>query len=101
MSAIDKAPLLGTVAVNRLGIRGDERADMSVHGGLDKAVYLYPHEHYAFWVAARERLLHQQESLPFGFMGGFFGFDAMLSLDIETRTEMGAGRGLLHPLPAS
>ena len=45
----------GRVMVNRLGIVGDERADMSVHGGLDKAVYLYPHEHYAFWVAARER----------------------------------------------
>ena len=69
MSAIRKAPLLGRVSVNRLGIAGDERADMSVHGGLDKAVYLYPQEHYAFWVAARERVLHRQESLSFGFMG--------------------------------
>ena len=57
VSAIRKSPLLGTVSVNRLGIAGDERADMSVHGGLDKAVYLYPHEHYPVWNAARERVL--------------------------------------------
>ena len=41
------------IAVGPLGIRGDEVVDLSVHGGLDKAVYLYPAEHYAFWQTVR------------------------------------------------
>jgi MOSC domain-containing protein YiiM len=32
-----------------LGLEGDEQADLSVHGGVDKAVYAYPSEHYPFW----------------------------------------------------
>ena len=96
MSAIDKAPLLGTVAVNRLGIRGDERADMSVHGGLDKAVYLYPHEHYAFWVAARERVLHGQESLPFGFMGENLTTEGLLETELWIGDRLEIGELLLE-----
>jgi hypothetical protein len=37
------------VAVGALGLAGDEQADLTVHGGLEKAVYAYPVEHYAFW----------------------------------------------------
>ncbi len=40
MSAIRKQPLQGQVQVRPLGIAGDEQADLSVHGGLVKAVYL-------------------------------------------------------------
>ena len=82
MSAIRKAPFLGSVSVNRLGIEGDERADMSVHGGLDKAVYLYPHEHYPAWTAARERVLRRQESLPFGAMGENLTTEGLLETDL-------------------
>ena len=91
MSAIHKAPLSGRVMVTRLGIAGDERADMSVHGGLDKAVYLYPHEHYAFWVAARERVLRRQESLSFGTMGENLTTEGLLETElwIGDRLEIG------------
>jgi MOSC domain-containing protein YiiM len=91
MSAIRKAPLSGRVTVNRLGIAGDERADMSVHGGLDKAVYLYPHEHYAFWVTARERVLHRQESLSYGFMGENLTTEGLLETElwVGDRLEIG------------
>ena len=41
------------VRVGPLGIHGDEQADLTVHGGLDKAVYVYPAEHYAFWRTVR------------------------------------------------
>ncbi|MEX8518369.1 MAG: MOSC domain-containing protein [Leptothrix sp. (in: b-proteobacteria)] len=51
MSAIMKSPIKGLVPVNLLGLAGDEQADLSVHGGLSKAVYAYPSEHYAFWQA--------------------------------------------------
>lgn len=38
-----------TVEINNLGGKGDEQANLSVHGGLEKAIYVYPVEHYAFW----------------------------------------------------
>jgi MOSC domain-containing protein YiiM len=48
-TAIHKAPVSGPVDVRRLNLAGDRQADLSVHGGPDKAVYAYPSEHYAFW----------------------------------------------------
>ena len=52
-SAIRKRRCDGRVAVGPLGLEGDEQADLSVHGGLAKAVYAYPQEHYAFWSTVR------------------------------------------------
>ena len=37
------------VAVEHLGLEGDAQADLAVHGGPDKAVYVYPEAHYARW----------------------------------------------------
>ena len=51
-SAIFKHPAEGPVAVSQLGLEGDEQADLTVHGGIDKAIHHYPHDHYAFWMAA-------------------------------------------------
>ena len=48
-SGIFKAPVAGTVRLGRLNLAGDGQADLRVHGGADKAVYVYPFEHYAFW----------------------------------------------------
>jgi MOSC domain-containing protein YiiM len=53
MSAIGKRPVAGRVGVLPLGLVGDEQADLSVHGGLSKAVYAYPSEHFAFWRTVR------------------------------------------------
>ena len=55
LTAIHKTPVDGPVAVSALGLQGDEQADLSVHGGLEKAVYAYPAEHYGFWRDARQR----------------------------------------------
>jgi MOSC domain-containing protein YiiM len=52
-SAIGKQPAAGRVAAQPLGLEGDEQADLSVHGGLSKAVYAYPGEHFAFWRTVR------------------------------------------------
>lgn len=49
LTAIHKTAVQGPVSVGPLGLTGDEQADPSVHGGLEKAVYAYPLEHYAFW----------------------------------------------------
>jgi MOSC domain-containing protein YiiM len=48
-TGIFKAPVEGRVPVRTLNLEGDRQADLSVHGGADKAVYAYPSEHYAFW----------------------------------------------------
>lgn len=53
MTAFHKRPVDGPVAVQPLGLAGDEQADLSVHGGLAKAVYAYPLEHYPVWRTLR------------------------------------------------
>lgn len=62
-TGIFKAPVAGPVMVRTLNLDGDRQADLSVHGGAEKAVYGYPAEHYAFW---REQL---GEELPWGAFG--------------------------------
>jgi len=48
-SAIDKVLFPKSVDVNEMGIVGDEVGDKKIHGGINKAVHLYPSEHYDFW----------------------------------------------------
>jgi len=48
-TSIFKAPVPGRVPVRKLNLDGDQQSDLTVHGGVDKAVYVYPSEHYAFW----------------------------------------------------
>jgi MOSC domain-containing protein YiiM len=71
LTAIGKQAVAGALPVLPLGLMGDEQADLSVHGGLEKAVYAYPSEHYAYWqVARREAGLAQiDDSLPHGSLG--------------------------------
>ena len=71
LTAIGKRAVAGPVAVRPLGLAGDEQADLSVHGGIDKAVYAYPLAHYAFWqtVRAQARAAAPDAALPHGAMG--------------------------------
>ena len=48
-SAIAKTPVAGPRRVGFLGIAGDEQADLTVHGGTDKAIHHYPRDHYGWW----------------------------------------------------
>lgn len=81
-SAIHKQPVNGSVEVKKLGLEGDEQADLSVHGGLDKAVYAYPAEHYAFWHQQRAAALKSQEALPFGAMGENLTLEGLLEQEL-------------------
>ena len=71
MTGIGKQATPLPVAVRPLGLEGDEQADLSVHGGLSKAVYAYPSEHYPFWqtVRAQAKVALWDEALPPGAMG--------------------------------
>ena len=48
-TSIFKSPTSGRLRVTKLNVEGDQQSDLSVHGGIEKAVYVYPSEHYAFW----------------------------------------------------
>jgi MOSC domain-containing protein YiiM len=48
-TGIFKEPVAGRVMVRTLNLDGDRQADLSVHGGPEKAVYVYASEHYEFW----------------------------------------------------
>jgi MOSC domain-containing protein YiiM len=84
LSAIGKSPVAGPVKVAALGLQGDEQADLSVHGGLDKAVYAYPSEHLPFWQQERrERGISLfDETLPPGFMGENLTLSGLLETDV-------------------
>ena len=49
LTGIFKRPVLGRVTIRKLGLEGDGQADLTVHGGVGKAVYAYPSEHYSYW----------------------------------------------------
>lgn len=74
-----KRPVDGPVAVRSLGLDGDEQADLSVHGGLAKAVYAYPGEHLAFWrtVRAQARAAPWDEPVPPGLLGENLTLDGL------------------------
>jgi MOSC domain-containing protein YiiM len=48
-TGIYKEPVEGRVPVRTLNLGGDRQADLTVHGGEQKAVYCYPSEHYGYW----------------------------------------------------
>jgi MOSC domain-containing protein YiiM len=48
-TGIFKEPVAGRVMLRTLNLDGDGQADLSVHGGPSKAVYVYPSEHYDYW----------------------------------------------------
>jgi MOSC domain-containing protein YiiM len=84
LTAIHKTALAGAVAVNPLGLQGDEQADLSVHGGLEKAVYAYPFEHYAFWDHARKEagLSGIDAQLQAGALGENLTLQGLLERDV-------------------
>jgi MOSC domain-containing protein YiiM len=48
-TGIFKEPVNASVMMRTLNLEGDQQADLTVHGGVNKAVYAYPSEHYGYW----------------------------------------------------
>ena len=95
-TGIHKQPVQGPVAIGKLGLAGDEQADLTVHGGLDKAVYAYPVEHYPFWVAQRLAILKRDEPLPPGSMGENLTLEGLLEQDVWVGDRLHVGSALLE-----
>ena len=73
------------VEITALGVKGDEQADLSVHGGIEKAIYVYPAEHYAFWNELLTRETKQPVHLEHGAIGENFTIEGLL----ETKVFVG------------
>lgn len=79
-TGIFKDPIDGRVMLRTLNLDGDRQADLTVHGGPEKAVYAYPSEHYLFW----KQELPDME-LPWGMFGENFTTEGLF----ETETHVG------------
>ncbi len=86
-----KEPVQGSVQVRELGIVGDAQGDLTVHGGLDKAVYIYPNEHYSAW----EKLLGDT-ALPPGSFGENVTSEGLLETDVHVGDLVQIGTAVLQ-----
>jgi MOSC domain-containing protein YiiM len=77
-TGIFKEPVEGRVMLRTLNLDGDRQADLSVHGGPEKAAYLYPSEHYEFW----KRELPDMD-LPWGMFGENFTATGLLETEVH------------------
>jgi len=77
-TGIFKEPIEGSVMLQTLNLDGDGQADLTVHGGLSKAVYAYPVEHYEFW---RNEL--PGTKLPYGMFGENFTTEGLLEKEVN------------------
>ena len=71
-----------TVEITSLGVKGDEQADLSVHGGIEKAIYVYPSEHYDFWNQLLTRETKKSTLLQHGAIGENFTIEGLLEADV-------------------
>ena len=85
-TGIFKTPVSGAVNVSTLNIEGDGQADLSVHGGPTKAVYVYPSEHYEFWQTELPGTL-----LPWGMFGENLSTQGLTEDDVGLGDEFRIG----------
>ena len=86
-TGIFKEPVAGRVMLRRTNLDGDRQADLSVHGGPDKAVYGYPSEHYSYW---KKEL--GGPALPWGAFGENFTTEGLPEREVRVgdRYRVGA-----------
>src|SRR5205085_3153718 len=89
VTGIFKESVAGRVAIRRLNLEGDRQADLTVHGGPEKAVYVYPAEYYKFW---REQFPEME--LPWGMFGENLTIQGLLdeNVHIGDRFQVGSAQ---------
>jgi MOSC domain-containing protein YiiM len=85
-TGIYKTPVAGRVTMRTLNLDGDRQADLTVHGGVAKAVYCYPSEHYPTW---RREL--RRDDLPFGMFGENLTTSGLLEDTVHIGDEFDIG----------
>jgi MOSC domain-containing protein YiiM len=89
-TGIFKEPVAGSVRLRGLNLDGDRQADLSVHGGREKAVYAYPSEHYAYWRSELGR-----PELTWGMFGENFTTDGLLEKETNIGDKFRIGSALV------
>jgi len=85
-TGIYKEPVAGRVVLRTLNLDGDQQADLTVHGGRSKAVYVYPTEHYSYW---GDELPGTE--LPWGMFGENFSTEGLNESTINIGDRFGIG----------
>jgi len=85
-TAINKKPVSGVVHARKTNIDGDGQADLSVHGGHDKAAYAFPVEHYLFF-----ETVVGQRGFPYGHFGENLTTEGMLEHEMHIGDQFGVG----------
>ena len=86
LTAIFKTPVTGPVQVVGTSLAGDRQADTKVHGGVDKAVYAYPAEHYPLW----SRELNRPD-MPWGMFGENLTTEGLAESGVRIGDRLGIG----------
>jgi MOSC domain-containing protein YiiM len=89
-TAIFKEPVNGPVMLRRLNLDGDRQADLTVHGGVDKAVYSYPAEHYDYW-----RKQFPNTDLAWGMFGENFTTEGLMEDTVNVGDHLQIGSATL------
>ncbi|HKA19951.1 MAG TPA: MOSC domain-containing protein [Blastocatellia bacterium] len=86
-TSIFKEPVSGSVQVRTLNLDGDQQSDLTVHGGVNMAVYAYPSEHYSYWQSELP-----ETELPWGAFGENLTTEGLLEdrLNIGDRFRIGS-----------
>jgi MOSC domain-containing protein YiiM len=90
-TSIWKAPVTGRVALRGTNLAGDEQSDLRVHGGAEKAVYVYPSEHYPFWRAELPGM-----ELAFGQFGENLTSEGLLESEVSIGDRLRIGSAELQ-----
>ncbi|WP_024610693.1 MOSC domain-containing protein [Pseudoalteromonas sp. TB64] len=90
-TGIFKIPTNEPVVIEKLNIIGDEQADLVNHGGVDKAVYAFSHNHYDYWKQTLEN-----ENLNFGIFGENFTITDLDEENIHIGDHIRVGTTLLE-----
>lgn len=91
LTGIFKMPVSGRVMVRKLNVDGDQQADLRYHGGPDQAVYIYPHEHYAYWSSELSR-----DDFVFGQFGENFTTEGLLETEVRVGDVFRVGGALVQ-----
>ncbi len=89
-TGIFKEPVVGRIMLRETNLDGDRQADLTVHGGVNKAVYGYPAEHYDYW----HKQLPKHE-LPWGAFGENFTTEGLLESQICVADKYRVGSAVL------
>lgn len=90
-TGIFKEPVSGRTMMRRLNLDGDGQGDPTVHGGIHKAVYVYPIEHYRYWKQELGR-----DDLTYGKFGENLTVEGMLEDTVHIGDVFRIGEALVE-----